>query len=287
MWSASSSAHGPVRQKLKESMTIEASPETVWNKLKDFGTVNWLPMVESVDATGGNVKGATRILHLKNGQTVTEELKKYDAKKMSYAYKIKDMSIVKTINHAGVDEPIKVLPVTDYAATITVKSNGKNSEVLWKAAYYRGYMNNNPPEALNEEAARKAVQAVFLAGLQKLKAIAESNQSADRSKASNNSASTTTETAAASSAIDQQSETSSDADYPATNFEPKVLYLDKKTVQKNTTAFDANYPATNFEPKVLYLDKKSLQQSAMNKGETTAFDPKYPAASFKPKVIFP
>ena len=41
-------------------------------------------------------------------------------------------------------------PVTNYAASITVKASGDGSEVIWKAAYYRGYMKNNPPKELNE-----------------------------------------------------------------------------------------------------------------------------------------
>ncbi len=34
-------------------------------------------------------------------------------------------------------------------------------------------MNNNPPEELNEDAARHAIKTVFRAGLENLKAIAE------------------------------------------------------------------------------------------------------------------
>jgi mxaD protein len=49
---------------------------------------------KSTDGTGGNEKGATRVLTLTDGGTITEFLKKYDAAKMSYTYKITDMSIV-------------------------------------------------------------------------------------------------------------------------------------------------------------------------------------------------
>jgi hypothetical protein len=45
--------------------------------------------------------------------------------------------------------------------------------VTWKAAYYRAYMNNNPPEEMNEAAANTAVTAVLKAGLDNLKALAE------------------------------------------------------------------------------------------------------------------
>ena len=173
LWAASASAHGPVRQKLKESIAIDAPPQAVWDVIKDFGDMSWHPNVEKTTVEGGNEKGAVRVLTLKDGGTITEELKKYNAKKMSYAYKITDMSTVKTIEYSGKEEPIKVLPVTNYSATITVKGKGDGSEVIWKAAYYRGYMNNNPPEELNEDAANSAVKTVLQAGLENLKKIAD------------------------------------------------------------------------------------------------------------------
>ena len=172
-WAVSVSAHGPVRHKMAETTTIDAQPEAVWDVIKDFGDMSWLPGVENTTVEGGNEKGATRVLTFKDGGTINEELKKYNAKKMSYAYKITDMSTVKTIEHLGKEEPIKVLPVTTYSASITVKAKDGGSEVVWKAAFYRGYMNNNPPEELNEEAANSAVKAVLQAGLENLKKIAE------------------------------------------------------------------------------------------------------------------
>ncbi|MDD2724524.1 MAG: hypothetical protein PHH59_10955 [Methylovulum sp.] len=76
-----------------------------------------------------------------------------------------------------------------------------------------------------------------------------------------------------------------DAKYPAANFEPTVIYLDKDIVPTAVAdagpEFDAKYPAANFQPKVIYADK-DLIEAAEDK-----FDPKYPAAYFKPKVIYP
>jgi len=172
-WIASAGAHGPVRQKITETIIVDAPPEAVWEIIKDYGDMSWHPKVEKTTVEGGNEKGAVRVMTLKDGGTITEELKKYNAKKMSYAYKITDMSTVKTIEHLGKEEPIKVLPVTTYSASITVKAKDGGSEVIWKAAFYRGYMNNNPPEELNEAAATSAVKAVLQPGLENLKKIAE------------------------------------------------------------------------------------------------------------------
>ena len=82
--------------------------------------------------------------------------------------KITEMSTAKTITHAGQDEKVPVLPVSNYAATLSVKEKGGSSEVKWVATYYRGYLNNNPPNELNEDAADQAVTAVLKAGLTSL-----------------------------------------------------------------------------------------------------------------------
>ncbi|MGZ8191315.1 MAG: hypothetical protein ACXWTS_08805 [Methylococcaceae bacterium] len=74
--------------------------------------------------------------------------------------------------------------------------------------------------------------------------------------------------------------------YPASSFEPTVIYIDKDAVepssgQASTAEFDAKYPAANFQPTVVYIDKDLVEQ------EEDKFDPKYPAAYFKPNVIYP
>lgn len=85
---------------------------------------------------------------------------------------------------------------------------------------------------------------------------------------------------------------SDDSQYPATNFQPKVIFADesaKSTGPAAQSAFDADYPAASFQPKVLYVDATSAVSSSANSstGEKSAFDPKYPAANFEPKVIYP
>ncbi|NOQ14903.1 MAG: SRPBCC family protein [Methyloprofundus sp.] len=259
LWVAGANAHGPVRQKLTESIKVDAAPEVVWERLKEFGAVEWLPMVATSNAKGGNEKGATRVLTFKSGGSITEELKKYNVKKMSYAYKITDMSIVDTIQHSGEDASIKVLPVTDFAASIKVTASGKGAEVTWKAGYYRGYMNNNPPSALNEATAHDAVQAVFRAGLAGLKAISESKQPVK---------STAKEAVAPKKSESKKSRSSAN--------------------DKSKTAFDSNYPAASYEPKVIYIDKELAEASGASvKKREVIFDPEYPAAYFQPKIIYP
>ncbi|MFU8787892.1 MAG: hypothetical protein ACNA7G_02615 [Methylobacter sp.] len=56
---------------------------------------------------------------------------------------------------------------------------------------------------------------------------------------------------------------------------------------------DAQYPAANFQPKVIYLDQDSIKSSSAKCSPEKAaekkaeFDPQYPAANFQPKVIYP
>ncbi|MGZ8144762.1 MAG: SRPBCC family protein, partial [Methylosarcina sp.] len=166
-------AHGPVRQKTEEEIVIDAPAQKVWEIIKDYGNMSWHPGVKSVTNPDGNKKGAIRVLTLNDGGTITEELKKYDEAKMSYSYKITEMSTAKTISHAGAEEKVPVLPVDNYAASIEVEPQGGKSKVSWKAAYYRAYMNNNPPAEMNEEAANTAVTAVLKQGLANLKTLAE------------------------------------------------------------------------------------------------------------------
>jgi len=82
----------------------------------------------------------------------------------------------------------------------------------------------------------------------------------------------------------------SDDQYPAANFQPKVVYLDESVAQKAPAARkvvqDAKYPATYFEPTVVFLDK-DLARQAQKPQKQIEFDPKYPATYFQPKVIYP
>jgi mxaD protein len=172
-FSALAHAHGPVRQKAEEEILIDAPAEKVWGIIKDYGDMSWHPGIKSVTNQEGNKKGAIRVLTLNDGGTINEELKKYDEAKMSYSYKITEMSTAKTITHSGAEEKVPVLPVDNYAATIEVEPQGDKSKVSWKAAYYRAYMNNNPPAEMNEEAANTAVTAVLKQGLANLKTLAE------------------------------------------------------------------------------------------------------------------
>lgn len=158
-------AHGPTRQKVEESIEIDVPPAQAWEAVGDFqGWHRWLPMVETTRGEGGNEEGAVRTLVLAGGGgEVNEELKRRDADRMRITYRIPleghDMS---------------TLPVSNYQSTVAVTANeAGGSTVTWRGAFYRGYMNNDPPDDLNDEAAVSAVTGLYQAGLKGLKEFLE------------------------------------------------------------------------------------------------------------------
>ncbi|WP_245312830.1 SRPBCC family protein, partial [Bradyrhizobium macuxiense] len=150
------------RRKVQESIEIDAPQAKVWAVIGNFQDMNWLAGVNKAEGDRGNEIGATRRLTLTEGATIDEELYKYDADMMSYSYRI-----------TAVD--VKVLPVTNYSSTLTVSPapDGK-AKLEWAGAFYRGYPNNDPPPELNDEAAMKAVSALYRTGLEALKKKIES-----------------------------------------------------------------------------------------------------------------
>jgi carbon monoxide dehydrogenase subunit G len=158
-------AQAPAPQKVTETIEIDAPPTKVWATIADFHDMSWLPGVAKTTGEGGNEPNvAKRQLILASGATIDESLSKYDAGAMSYSYRIDKVDV-------------KVLPVANYSATITVlPAEGGKSTVEWRGAFYRGYPNNDPPPELNEEAARKAVGKAYRAGLESLKKKVEAGK---------------------------------------------------------------------------------------------------------------
>lgn len=158
-------AHGPSRQKVTETVVVNASPDAVWSIIADFCSIaDWHPAVHACESEGGTDKGTERLLTLgeDGGPTILEELQKYAPEQRMYKYRIKEVDV-------------NVLPVTTYSAFLTVKDNGDGtSTVEWRGGFYRGYPNNDPPPELSDEAAVTAVTGIYTAGLASIKEIAES-----------------------------------------------------------------------------------------------------------------
>lgn len=153
---AVASAHGPSRQKVTETIEINAPVDKVWAVVGNFQDMSWHPAIAKTEGKGGNDANATRTLTLKNGGTIDEQLDRYDAEEHSYSYEITKVDV-------------KVLPVNDYSSRITVTADGDKSVVEWHGAFYRGYMLNDPPPELNDEVAVNAVTGIYKDGLAALK----------------------------------------------------------------------------------------------------------------------
>lgn len=150
-------AHGPTRQKVAESVVINAPPEKVWAVVQNFHDMSWDPDVASTDGDGENTVNSTRTLHMKSGGELVQVLEAYKPEEHSY-------SVFMPHN-----DP-KVLPVADFSSqlSVTATDNGM-STVEYRAAGYRGDPNGDPPEALNDASAITAMKAYVLNGLSGLK----------------------------------------------------------------------------------------------------------------------
>jgi carbon monoxide dehydrogenase subunit G len=152
-------AHGPTRQKVVEQITVAAPAAAVWARIRNFDALkDWHPAVAESPADKGNEEGSVRSLVLKGGGTLVETLERHDDAQMKYAYRAKDGG---------------ALPVSNYTSTISVRSEGGQAVVEWRGAFYRGYPNNDPPPDQNDEAAVRAITAVYKSGLENLKKLAE------------------------------------------------------------------------------------------------------------------
>lgn len=156
---AASQAHGPTRQKVVERITIDASADAVWVRIRNFDALkDWHPAVLESTADKGNAEGSVRSLKLKGGGALTETLEAHNDTQKKYSYRAKDGG---------------ALPVSNYTSTIAVTADGNKAVVEWRGAFYRGYPNNDPPPDQNDEAAVKAVTGVYQSGLQNLKKVVE------------------------------------------------------------------------------------------------------------------
>ena len=147
-------AHGPVRLKSEQTVTLDAPVADVWAVVGSFEDMSWFPGVASVVATGTE-KGATRIRTQEAGQVLNEELLKFQPEKFA-------------ISILMLDTYLDVVKATNYASHITLKDSGGKTLLTWKGAFYRGFPQNEPPADLNDDAAVASVEALHQTGIDAL-----------------------------------------------------------------------------------------------------------------------
>jgi mxaD protein len=156
-WTTTAFAHGPTPQKVDETIAIKAAPDRVWAVAGDYaGISKWDAVVKASE--GSNNK---RTMTFGNGEQLEEEVDEYDPAKMTYSYRM-------------LNPNVKALPASSYSATLVVTPDERGgSNVKWSAHVYRGDTENEPPDDLNDEAAKSALSRLFQAGLEGIKAKAE------------------------------------------------------------------------------------------------------------------
>ena len=153
-------AHGPTRQKVSESIAIDAPPAQVWARIRNYDALHtWHPAVASSETTAGNDLESRRTLHLQGGGIIVERLTKYSDAERRYAYRMEDPGPV---------------PVSNYTSSIAVLPGTPSGSVVeWRGAFYRGDPNNDPSPERNDEAAIKAITGIYQSGLANLKKLVE------------------------------------------------------------------------------------------------------------------
>jgi hypothetical protein len=135
-----------------EKGSYPVAPAKAWEAIKDYGGwQTWHPAIGGTEITKGqnNTKGAVRVLTTKDGAKITEELLAYDAKSMSYKYRITDSP----------------LPVEGYVSTIKVTpGKGGGAMVVWSSSF-------KAKKGSTDADAKKTIAGIYTAGLDNLKGM--------------------------------------------------------------------------------------------------------------------
>ena len=132
------------------SYTLPAAPAKTWAAIKDFGGVHaWIPAVEKTEISKGghNKVGTVRVLVLKGGGGVTEQLTAYSGASHSMSYKM-------------LESP---LPVVGYRSTLAVKPGKSGGSVVsWSS-------NFKAKEGTPDAEAKKVIEGIYDSSVDNLK----------------------------------------------------------------------------------------------------------------------
>lgn len=151
---AEAAAPAAAELSVSKSITIAASADAVWAKVKDFnGMTAWHPAIaksEIVEGTNGTV-GAVRALTLAGDKpaVIKEKLTALDDAAKSISYEI-------------IEGP---LPVAGYSSTLVVAAAGEGSTVTWSSKF--------KANGADDATATSTIEGVYTAGLDNLKKVAE------------------------------------------------------------------------------------------------------------------
>lgn len=152
LYSNTSFAHGPTRQKVKETIEINTASIAVWKMIKKFEKVgDWHTIYSSISSPEENLRN---FVSKPDGSKGSIEILSSSDDLMRLKYRLKNPASI---------------PVNNYSAQIIVQDNNEKSIVTFKGAFYRKYVNNDPPPGEDDEAAIKAVTEIYKSSLKELK----------------------------------------------------------------------------------------------------------------------
>lgn len=141
-----------------EKAEFAASPAKTWEAIRDYGGLpGWHPAFAGDEIVKGknNAKGAVRVLTLKDGGKITEELLSHSDKAMTMTYRI----------------TASPLPITAYRSTIKVTPGANGGSVVSWSGTFKG-KDAKPQEGATDDASlKKLISGVYTAGLGNLPAV--------------------------------------------------------------------------------------------------------------------
>jgi mxaD protein len=148
-------AHGPTPRKTDQSLLIKAPTAVVWEKLSQLCAIaDWHAAVSKCES----VSATKRVLTLKNGGKISEEMDEILPLKQSIAYRL------------GRDSEAQGLAVSSLTGKIKLQAEGDATRVSWMARYYRADTTNEPAVGADDAAAQAAVDSYIKAALDGLEA---------------------------------------------------------------------------------------------------------------------
>lgn len=114
---------------------MPVSADKVWQRIRDFGDLSWLPGVSACDVDGNGL-GAIRTVSVGDGPPVQERLEAHDDETRQFSYSI--------ISAPGLDAQ------ASFHASVSVTPTEDGCEVRWQAGFNR--------EAFPPEVAEKLTQ---------------------------------------------------------------------------------------------------------------------------------
>jgi len=143
-------------------LAMASSNAARWAAAKNFDSLNtWHPAVaKDTIVTGQNDRiGAVRLLTLKDGGTIQEQLLDFSDRGHRFRYSIVE----------------GVLPVSNYTSTFLVRPAGPGkSAVTWSGTFQRKDTGPTPAAGADDKTAVTTIGGVYQGGLDNLKKIVES-----------------------------------------------------------------------------------------------------------------